>query len=155
MNAGEMPWVPKVHPASRHVEAEDPLELVATPMAGDPSVMLDCILQEFVWMGWSAEQLLGLFDHPGYPLLGELRDHFGADVVEQQVRALLARSGQLRFRVFIAEPEAEEDEHVPELVQIRPLAPSPVKLDVDMSAAFPHGSDSQPGGSSTRLLPKE
>jgi hypothetical protein len=111
--------VPKVHPLARQVEPEDPLELMAEAVVGDPDVMLECILQEFIWMGWGREQLLALFHDPGYPMLCELQSFYGQEAVERRVAALLARTGQLRFREFIAEPE-EEDDHGPELLQIMP-----------------------------------
>jgi hypothetical protein len=112
------PLVPKVHPLAREAGPEDPFELMAEPVAGDPAVMLECILQEFAWMGWDAEQLLTLFHHPGYPVLCQLREFYGDEEIHRQVTALLNRWGVLRFRETIAEPEPDED-HEPELVQIR------------------------------------
>jgi hypothetical protein len=111
------PFVPKVHPLTRDVEPDDPLELMAHTAVGDPDVMLECILQEFLWMGWSEEELVGLFDHPGYPLLGELRRFFGDDEVRRRVAALVATCGRWRFRETIAEPDPEPD-HGLELLQI-------------------------------------
>jgi hypothetical protein len=113
MNTTDERWVAKVHPLSRAAEAEDPFELMAEPAPGVPSVMLECILQEFAWMGWSPEQLLALFHHPGYPVLCQLRECFGDEEIRRQVDSLVARWGVLRFRETIAEPEDE-----PELVQI-------------------------------------
>jgi hypothetical protein len=110
-------FVPKVHPLSREVVPDDPLELMAQTVVGDPDVMLECILQEFVWMGWSEEQLLSLFHHPGYPVLCQLREFFGDAEVARRVSTLLARGGQWRFRETIAEPDPE-DHHGPELLQI-------------------------------------
>jgi hypothetical protein len=110
-------WVSKVHPLAREVGPEDPLELMSEVVVGDPGVMLECILQEFVWMGWGAGQLLTLFQHPGYPLLCQLREFYGDAEVERRVHALLAGSGQLQFRESIAEPD-EEPDHGPELIQI-------------------------------------
>src|SRR5262245_19305051 len=61
--------VPKVHPTSRPVEPDDPLTLHATTVAGDPELMLHCLVQEYAWMGWDAEQILSLFRDPFYPVL--------------------------------------------------------------------------------------
>ena len=110
-------WVPKVHPLSRQVEPEDPMELVATPAPGDPGVMLECVVQEFAWMGWDAEQLLALFHSPAYPVLNQLLEHYGEAEVRRRVEGLLARSGVFRVHETIAddpEPEGEE----PELIQV-------------------------------------
>jgi hypothetical protein len=100
------------------VEPADPMELMATPVQGDPEVMLQCIVQEFAWMGWNAEQLLELFGSPAYPVLNQLREHYGAEEVRQRIQALLGRSGVFRFRETIApDPEPEEDDE-PELIQL-------------------------------------
>jgi len=109
-------WVEKVHPLERMAEAEDPFELMAEPVVGDPGVMLDCMLEEFAWMGWNASQLESLFHHPGYPVLGALREYFGDEEVRRRITSLLARTGVLSFREVIAEPELEDDE--PEVFQI-------------------------------------
>lgn len=110
-------WVAKVHPLARPAEAEDPYELVAQPVAGDPDVMLECILQEYAWMGWTGEQLLSLFRNPGYPVLVELHRHFGEEAIRARVAALAAQWGTLRFRETLVEPEDEES--AMELVQLK------------------------------------
>lgn len=110
MSADDRPddrWVEKVHPLSRPADEEDPLELMAQPAIGDPDVMLECILQEFAWMGWSVEQLLSLFHHPGYPVLNQLREFYGDAEVRRRVEQLAAQWGQLRFRETIVEPEED------------------------------------------------
>ena len=119
MSASDDRWVNKVHPLAREAEADDPWELMADMVSGDPEVMLECILQEYFLMGYGREELLALFHDPGYPLLSELRAFYGQAEVERRVDALLA-SGQLRFREFVAEPD-EEDEQRPVLLQIQPM----------------------------------
>jgi hypothetical protein len=109
-------FVPKVHPLSRPAEAEDPLELMAQPVAGDPRVMLECILQEFIWMGWDEAQLVRLFFDPGYPMLCELREHYGEKEIKCQVASLVERCGVLRFRETLV--ESDEDDDGPQLVQL-------------------------------------
>jgi hypothetical protein len=116
MNDFTEQWAPKVHPLSRPAEVEDPLELVAQPVSGDPRVMLEGILQEFIWMGWQEAELLRLFHDPAYPMLNELCQYYGPDEIQRQIASLLARSGVLRFHETIAEPDPEDEE--PELVQI-------------------------------------
>lgn len=123
MNGTVSNFVPKVHPLARDVEQDDPMELMADMVVGDPEVMLECILHEYFLMGWGREELVALFHDPGYPMLCELRAFYGQEEVERRVDALLAQTGQLRFREFVAEPD-EEDDHDPELLQIRPMPES-------------------------------
>lgn len=105
MNAPSEPgvWVPKVHPLTRPIAEDDPLELVAQPALGDPQQMLACLLEEFLAMGWEAEALAGLFQNPGYPLLVELGRSLGQHEVERQITALVARGAQLRVTEQIVE----------------------------------------------------
>jgi hypothetical protein len=111
-------WVPKVHPLARAVEPEDPLEIVATPVQGDPDVMLQCLVQAFAWMGWDCEQLLELFHNPYYPVLNQLLAYYGEEAVRQRVQALVGRSGVFRVHEVIAdEPEPAADDE-PELLQL-------------------------------------
>jgi hypothetical protein len=109
-------FVPKVHPATRALAADDPLELVAQPMAGDAGVMLECVIQEFIWLGWNTEQLVQLFSSPAFPVLNQLLEYFGPEEVRRRVEALLDRSGVLKFREKIVdEPEIDDE---PDLYQI-------------------------------------
>ena len=110
-------WVEKVHPKARAVEVDDPLELIAEPVAGDPAVMLQCVLQEFLWLGWNTPQLLSLFHNPGYPVLCQLREYFGDEEVRHQVESLVERCGIMRFHETIAEPDLESENEA-ELIQI-------------------------------------
>jgi hypothetical protein len=101
-------FVPKVHPATRPAEPEDPFTLHATLAAGDPELMLQCLVQEYAWMGWDAEQILALFRDPSYPALHALRELYGEDGVRRRVDRLLSESGVLHFEVAVnEEPEAE------------------------------------------------
>ena len=110
-------YVPKVHPATREMETDDPMELFATPALGDPEVMLDCIAQEFAGMGWAEEQLAALFHSPDYPVLMQLWELFGEAGVRRRLREILARQGTFQVREsFVDLPDADELE--PELIQI-------------------------------------
>lgn len=112
-------WGPKVHPLTREVEAEDPMELMANPVHGDPEVMLQCIVEEFAWMGMEANELLGLFHSPMYPVLNQLLEHFGEEAVRQRVQTLLGGAGVLfRVQETIAADPLPEDEDEPVLVQL-------------------------------------
>jgi hypothetical protein len=120
-------WVPKVHPATRPAEPDDPWTLNATAVGGDPEVMLGCLVQEYAALGWSAREILALFRDPFYPALHALRDFYGEEVLRERVAALVGQSAGFHFQVTVREtPEPAESE--PELIQLgirtnRPEAP--------------------------------
>lgn len=108
-------WTPKVHPLSREMEADDPMELVAEPAPGDPNVMFECIVQEFAWMGWERDQILALFHDPNYPVLNQLRELFGENEIRSRLAGLTAAVGVMRVSETIDdEPDSDE----PELIQL-------------------------------------
>jgi hypothetical protein len=108
-------FVPKVHPASREVMADDPMTLWATPVAGDPDLLIRAVVQEYAWMGWDAEQIAALFCDPFYPMLHGLWRVLGEAGVRERIDAVFHRCGVFRFRSTVHE---EPDEAAPELVQI-------------------------------------
>lgn len=110
--------VPKVHPMAREIEQNDPMELIATPVQGDPEFMLECLVEEYVWMGWDAEALLAVFHSPEYPVLNQLLAYFGEADVRRRIETLLGQSGSLRFCETIAPDVDPEEEHEPELLQL-------------------------------------
>lgn len=101
---------PKVHPLEREAAPEDPWTLHAEPVAGDPEVMLDCLVQEFVALGWDRERLLHLFAHPGYPVLNELLALFGPEHVRSRVEMFLGPVDGLRFRVVESDDVEDLDD---------------------------------------------
>jgi hypothetical protein len=109
-------FVPKVHPLERGAEPGDPMELIASPVHGDPDVMVECIVQEFAWMGWDSEQLLALFRSPGYPVLNQLMKLYGEENIRRRIESALDRVGSIRFSETIVE-DAEPDRE-PELIQL-------------------------------------
>ena len=112
-------FVPKAHPASRPVEAEDPLSLHAISLEGDPELMLHCVVQEYAWMGWGIEQILSLFRDPFYPALRELWDRYGEANLRERIASLIQQTGIFHFQVTIREePEPKPEEAEPELVEL-------------------------------------
>jgi hypothetical protein len=109
--------VPKIHPATRPVEPEDPMTLHAVMAEGDPEVMLQCLVQEFAWMGWDTERILALFRDPFYPALHQLGRRYGEAGIRARVTALLGRMGVFCCQEEVRdEPEADEPET--ELIQL-------------------------------------
>lgn len=118
MTAEASRFVPKVHPASRPAEAEDPLAFEAISLQGDPELMLQCVVQEYAWMGWEAEQILGLFRDPFYPALRELWDRYGEAELRQRIAGLLQQTGVFHFQVSIREEAEPEEEEEPPLLEL-------------------------------------
>lgn len=103
-------FVPKTHPATRNVESEDPMMLVANSVSGDPDWMIECMLDEFFWMGYGECELFELFQSPAYPVLNQLLAHFGEDCVRSRFAEICGRAGVLRFRESIAEVPSDFDD---------------------------------------------
>jgi hypothetical protein len=121
MTADVARFVPKVHPASRPAEAEDPLLMEGRCVAGDPDLMLRCVVQEYAGLGWGAEQVLGLFADPDYPALGELQCRYGSAGLRERVEGLLRPARLPTFRVSVW--EAPESGPEPEAIELGVLAP--------------------------------
>ncbi|HLN28857.1 MAG TPA: hypothetical protein VK395_14015 [Gemmataceae bacterium] len=117
MDTNPQQWVPKVHPATRSVEPEDPMTLHATAVPGDPEVMLRCLVQEFAWMGWDAEQIVPLFRDPFYPALNSLWCVHGEAGIRQRVQEALRQCAVLNVTATVVE-EPESSESQPELIEL-------------------------------------
>jgi hypothetical protein len=117
MATGSERYVPKVHPATRAVESEDPMTLHATSVAGDPEVMVRCVAQEYGWMGMGTEEILRLFRDPAYPALHALLCFYGEAGLRARLAAALGRTGVFRFQEQIRE-EPQAGEPGSELIQL-------------------------------------
>jgi hypothetical protein len=113
-------FVPKVHPAAREVMPDDPLNLCATPVEGDPDLLVRAVVQEYAWLGWDPEQIAALFRDEFYPMLHGLRLALGEVGVRERIDAVFRHWGVLRFRSTVHEVP---DDAAPELVQIGPWRP--------------------------------
>lgn len=114
----QTPLVPKVHPLTRETEADDPMEVVANPVPGDPDLMLEGIVEEYAHMGWDADQLMILFRSPYYPLLNEFLHSLGEEETRRRVESHLAVCGVFQVRETIVEDEDEADDEHDDLIQI-------------------------------------
>lgn len=127
MTASNKNLVPKVHPATRAVEPDDPYILNATPVAGDPEVMLRCVVEDYGWMGWSAEQLVALFHDPGYPALNALLEFYGEEGIRERIAQALHPCAAFQVRVEMTEADEEPDAHEEPLIELGIRAWSPAK----------------------------
>ena len=96
MNTDPSSAVPKTHPATREVLPDDPLELHALEIPGDPAVMLQMLVEEFARMGYGQNELMALCRDPFYVGPHGLWRHYGEEELGRRVAAILARSRPLR-----------------------------------------------------------
>jgi hypothetical protein len=87
------------HPGDRAWEPEDPMQLDAVPANGDPGVMLVCLVEEFARMGMSTAEIEALFENPFFQATHGLKQVFGHDELHRRIRAVVQRSGVMKFRV--------------------------------------------------------
>jgi hypothetical protein len=71
-------------------ETEDPMELVGIVMPGEPGqlqAMAECLVEEYIRMGWNEEQLMTLFVNPmymaTYRVYRQLGEAFVKDLIHQ------------------------------------------------------------------------
>jgi hypothetical protein len=110
-------FVPKVHPATRPMEPEDPMMLHATAVWGDPEIMLRCLVEEYAGIGWDVEGILALCHDPFYPALHGLLGLYGEHGLRERVSGLLQGSRRFPLRATVHE-RAEPAEPNAELIQI-------------------------------------
>ena len=87
------------HPMHWSWAPEDPMALNATPVQGDPAVMLDGLIEEYARQGWNETMIAPLFTSPAYRATYRLTQIFGEEHVRQRIRDTLLRTGTMRFNV--------------------------------------------------------
>jgi hypothetical protein len=92
------------HPKDRPLEPDDPMEMMATAVTGDPLIMLDSIVEEYARMGWGRDQITELFDSPFFQATHGLKKLLGKDEIERRIEATLKRCGVLRVRSSHQDP---------------------------------------------------
>lgn len=114
MNHENEQITPKVHPASREVLPDDPLELQGVEVPGDADLMLRLLVEEYARMGWGLEAILDLARDPFYQAFHGLYRLLGEEELRRRISAGLARSGIVRVKTVHTEPISER------LVQVDP-----------------------------------
>jgi hypothetical protein len=110
--------VPKVHPATRGMEPDDPLNLHAVEVDGEPEIMLRMLVEEYARMGFGLEELMTLCRQPFYQGLHGLWRRYGEAELRLRLRTILSRCGVFRAAVRETAPPSEQ------LVQIEsPIQP--------------------------------
>jgi hypothetical protein len=100
--------VPKVHPASREVLPEDPLNLHGFEVPGDPALMLHLLVEEYARLGAGAEQILMLARDPFYHAFHGLYRLLGEAELRRQVSEILRRCGVIRVRTREQTPPPQQ-----------------------------------------------
>lgn len=55
------------------LEPNDPHELVGIQLAdGDPDFMAECLIEEYLLLGWSDQQLMSLFTRPCFAMTNRI-----------------------------------------------------------------------------------
>ncbi len=106
--------VPKVHPASREMLPDDPLDMTAVEVDGDPQLMLRLLVEEYARMGWGVEEIMRLAADPFYVGFHGLLRAFGEQQLRGQIQSILARCGVVRVKTFEVTPDPD-----PQLVQLK------------------------------------
>jgi hypothetical protein len=109
--------VPKIHPATREMLPEDPMEMQAFEIPGDPMLMLRLLVEEFARMGTSADEIMRLARDPFYQSFHNLWQLYGEDDLRRRVAETIARCGVTRVRTVQAQPAPEN------LVQLQTIRP--------------------------------
>jgi hypothetical protein len=74
--------------------AEDPMELVGMVMPGGPGqleAMAECLVEEYIRMGWDEERLMTLFKNPLFAATHRVYRHKGEAYVRQIITDCLLK----------------------------------------------------------------
>ena len=97
----------KVHPATREILPDDPMEMHGVEVSGDPNLMLRLLVEEYARIGWGAESILQLARDPNYQAFHGLWKFFGQEELASRVRQILSRCGVMRVKTKETEPIQE------------------------------------------------
>jgi hypothetical protein len=99
---------PKVHPASREILPDDPLEMQAYEMPGDQELMVRMLVEEYARLGWGVEELMRLSRDPNYFAFNSLYHQFGEEVLRRRFEQIIARCGVMRVKIAETAPLTEQ-----------------------------------------------
>jgi hypothetical protein len=107
MNEAFTTAVPKVHPATREILPDDPLEMHSFEIPGDTDLMLRLLVEEYARIGWGVEPIMALARDPNYLAFHGLWRLYGEHRLRARVREIVARSGIVRVRTVEANVEPD------------------------------------------------
>ncbi|MCP4787454.1 MAG: hypothetical protein GY903_31305 [Fuerstiella sp.] len=96
----------KVHPATREILPEDPMEMRGFEVPGDPDLMLRLLVEEYARMGWGSAAIMQLARDPNYAVFHGLLAFLGEEELLRRVSAVISRCGVMRVKQEVqpAEP---------------------------------------------------
>jgi hypothetical protein len=114
--------VPKVHPATREILPDDPMQMTGFEVPGDPDLMLRLLVEEYARIGWDFNAIMQLACDPNYQAFHGLLKSFGEQKLRTRVAQIISRCGVMR----VTQTETEIEATPAQLVQIalpQPVAP--------------------------------
>ncbi len=103
---------PKIHPATREVLPDDPLEMRGFEVPGNTDLMLCLLVEEYARMGWNMESIMQLAHDPNYGSFHGLLTLYGEPELRRRIKAILARTGVMRVQ------EKQTNSHSEQVVEI-------------------------------------
>lgn len=98
----------KIHPATREILPDDPMEMQAFEVPGDPDLMLRLLVEEYSRIGWGADAILQLARDPNYQAFHGLLTFFGEGELTKRIREIAAKCGIIRVHQVETKPLSEE-----------------------------------------------
>lgn len=90
---------PKIHPASRELLPDDPMEMTGFQVPGDPDLMLRILVEEYARAGWGTDSLMELARDPNYRAFHGFLRMMGENTLLTRIREIMARCGTIRVSV--------------------------------------------------------
>jgi hypothetical protein len=100
--------VHKIHPATREMLPEDPLDLHGVEVPGDPDLMLRLLVEEYARMGADVGSVVQLARDPFYQAFHGLWQFFGEEEFQRRATEIVRRSGIIRVKTVEASPLSEQ-----------------------------------------------
>jgi hypothetical protein len=107
MNNAQSNPVPKIHPASREILPDDPLEMCAFQVPGDSALMLRLLVEEYARIGWGVDEIMRLARDPNYTAFYGLWKSLGDGELHRRMTEIISRCGILRATAKETEPISE------------------------------------------------
>lgn len=108
MDNSNKPIDAKVHPATREVLPDDPMELRGFQVPGDPQLMLKLLVEEYARIGYGIDSIMQLALDSNYQAFHNLLKLEGEEELRRQVSEIIAKCGIIRVTTKEAAPVPEE-----------------------------------------------